>query len=326
MDQARLLVARDGRLSEEWLPACFAGRFPSAGPARFCEMPRLPGREPAIAATMAGYHLGLRILESPQKSPAPQPGARQLMTTPPPLISLVIPAWNEQSLLPRLLESVAVARRNFEAVRQGSAVEIIVADNGSSDATAAIARTGGCKVVRVDKRVIGAARNGGAAAAGGAIIAFVDADSVLHPECFSAIAAAMASPRTGGGSTGVRMERMSAGIALTLAVALPAVWLTRMDTGTVFCRREDFRALGGFDERRLAAEDIHFQWRLRRLLRARGEHLRRLTHVKTMTSTRKFDQYGDWHYFLRMPAFAWKLLRNPSAFSEFAKRYWYDGR
>ena len=46
-----------------------------------------------------------------------------------PLISLIIPAWNEAELLPRLLQSVEVARARFDG---GSGrVEVIVADNGS---------------------------------------------------------------------------------------------------------------------------------------------------------------------------------------------------
>ena len=47
-------------------------------------------------------------------------------------------------------------------------------------------------------------------------------------------------PGVVGGATGVTMERWSVGIALTFAMILPLVWLTGMDTGVVFMRREDF--------------------------------------------------------------------------------------
>ena len=43
--------------------------------------------------------------------------------------SLVIPAWNEEALLPRLLDTVDVARARFR--RGADAVEVIVADNAS---------------------------------------------------------------------------------------------------------------------------------------------------------------------------------------------------
>jgi glycosyltransferase involved in cell wall biosynthesis len=46
---------------------------------------------------------------------------------PPPRLSLVIPAYNESALLPRLLDSVMVARSRY--ARGGDAIEVIVADD-----------------------------------------------------------------------------------------------------------------------------------------------------------------------------------------------------
>ena len=242
-------------------------------------------------------------------------------------ISLVIPAWNEAALLPRLLDSVAAARDRWaETGRSAEDIEIIVADNGSTDATAQIAHERGCRVVPVEKRVIAASRNGGAAAAQGGILCFVDADSVVHPGSFIAVAAAMTDPRNVGGATGVTMDRWSAGIALAYAMMLPIAWLTGFDTGVVFCQRADFEALGGYDESRLVAEDVDFLWRLRRLGRSRGQRLVRLRHVKAVTSARKFAKHGDWHWFTQMPAIAWKLLRDRHAIGQFARRYWYEDR
>jgi glycosyltransferase involved in cell wall biosynthesis len=244
-----------------------------------------------------------------------------------PLLSLVIPAWNEAALLPRLLASVEVARRHWDmAGRSHADIEVVVADNGSTDATAQIARDCGCRVVPVEKRVIAASRNGGAAAATGEILCFVDADSVLHPDCFLAVAAAMENPRTLGGATRVTMERWSPGIAASFALILPLVWTTGFDTGLVFWRRADFQALGGYDETLLLAEDIDFLWRLTRLGRRRGQKLVRLRGVKTVTSTRKFDAHGDWHFFTQLPFHALRALRDRTTLSDFAKRYWYGGR
>jgi glycosyltransferase involved in cell wall biosynthesis len=238
-----------------------------------------------------------------------------------PDISLVIPAWNEAERLPRLLASVAAARAAY-----GGLVEVIVADNGSTDATAAVAEGAGCRVVPVERRCIAAARNGGAAVARAPVLAFVDADSVVHPRVFAAVAAAMADPRTLGGASRVTMERWSPGIALSFASMLPLVWATGFDTGVVFWRRADFEALGGYDESRMLAEDVDFLWRLRRLGRARGQRLVRLKGVRTTTSTRKFDQYGDWHWFVQMPRLAWQVLRGRRAAEGFARKYWYEGR
>ena len=102
----------------------------------------------------------------------------------------------------------------------------------------------------MSKRIIGASRNGGAALATAPILCFVDADMQIHPDSFNAIASAMASPRYVGGATGVTMERWSVGIALTYALILPLVWLTNMDTGVVFMRRNDYLETGGYPEGR----------------------------------------------------------------------------
>ena len=241
-----------------------------------------------------------------------------------PHISVVVPAHNEGLVLPRLLASLQSARDAH--VNGPAAVEVIVADNASTDDTAAVAAAHGCRVAPVEKRCIGAARNGGAAIAKGRVLAFVDADTVVHAFTFDAVQAALADARVVGGATGVTLDRWSVGLALTYAMMVPMVWATGMDTGVVFCRREDFEALGGYDESRLVAEDVDFLWRLRRLGARRGQRLRRLRHCKAVASTRKFDRHGDWHYFTQMPTVGWNALRGRDTLTEFAKRYWYGDR
>lgn len=239
-------------------------------------------------------------------------------------ISLVIPAFNEAELLPRLLDTVDRARSCFHGGSE--AVEVIVADNASTDATAAIARERGCVVVEVGKRCIGAARNGGAAVARGPVVSFVDADIRVHPETFNAIASVMGSAKIVGGATGVALERWSPGIALTYALFMPLVWTLRMDTGVVFCRRRDFEAIGGYDESFLFGEDVRLLFDLRRFGRTDGRRLTRLRSVKAIASMRKFDQWGDWHYFGLVPRLATRLLWRHGGDSELVRRYWYQTR
>jgi len=235
--------------------------------------------------------------------------------------SLVIPAHNEERLLPRLLDSVEVARERW---RHGpGAIEVIVADNLSTDCTATVAEERGCRVVRVEERRIASVRNGGAAVAEGEILCFVDADSEVHPETFDAIEDSLATGGVVAGATGVRMERWSLGIAVTWALFMPMVWLTRMDTGVVFCRKDDFVAIGGYDERRFFAEDVQLLWDLRRVGRKRKQRLTRLRTVKALGSTRKFDLHGDWHYFSDLFGLVPKMLWSPRASNEFADKYWY---
>jgi glycosyltransferase involved in cell wall biosynthesis len=181
-------------------------------------------------------------------------------------------------------------------------------------------------VVRVEKRVIGAVRNAGARAARGEILCFVDADARIHPETFNAIGRLLETRRYVGGASGVRLERMSAGIALTLALMLPLVWLTGMDTGVTFCRRQDFETIGGYREDLKFAEDVKLLLDLRRLGRRRGQRLGRTRSAKATASTRKFDRYGEWHYFALMARGLWGLLVRPRRLERWAHEYWYSDR
>jgi glycosyltransferase involved in cell wall biosynthesis len=236
------------------------------------------------------------------------------------LISLIVPAYNEAGYLPRLLDSVEAALDAYGGNR--SEVEVVVADNGSTDGTAALAVARGCRVVPAAPRSIGAARNAGARASRGDLLAFVDGDSRIHPETFNEIAARLGAGRVVGGATGVTMERWSPGIAATYAVLVMLVWLTGFDTGVVFCRRADFEAVGGYDERLRFAEDVAFLHALWRLGRRTKRRLVRARRAKAIASTRKFDEHGDWHYY----GFFWKAfvhLFGAGDMDVVAERYWY---
>ena len=64
-----------------------------------------------------------------------------------PRFSLVVPACNEEVLLPRLLETVAQARVRYHSGAE--AIEVIVADDASTDGTGRVARDWGAVVVPV---------------------------------------------------------------------------------------------------------------------------------------------------------------------------------
>lgn len=241
-----------------------------------------------------------------------------------PVFSVVIPAYNEAALLPRLLDSLDAARARFAG--GAGAIEIVVGNNASTDATADIARGRGCVVADVEKRTIAAARNGGARMARGRVLCFVDADSIMHPDTFNAIEAAMADGRCAVGASGVRMERMSPGIAVTWCLLVPMTRLAKLDTGVVFCRREDFAAVNGYNEDLLVAEDVDFMHRLKRLGRRRGARFRRLSGARTITSTRKFDRYGDWHYLPLMLKLPFALIFARARMRRGVWEYWYGGR
>ena len=241
-----------------------------------------------------------------------------------PRFSLIIPAYNEEAYLPALLDSVDKARSRYAGGPDD--IEVVVVDNASSDATADLARSSGCRVVREDRHVIAAVRNTGARNARGNVFVFVDADNIMHADTFNAIGRSLATGKVVAGATGVKMQRMSFGIAVTYVLMVPLVWLTRMDTGVVFCRREDFEAIGGYNEDRLFAEDVQFLWDLMRLGRKQGRKLSRITSAKAIFSTRKFDRHGDWHWLGLMLRFFYGLLFSKSSLDNFARMYWYGNQ
>jgi glycosyltransferase involved in cell wall biosynthesis len=250
------------------------------------------------------------------------------------LISLIIPAWNEAELLPRLLDSVDAARARFEG---GSGrIEVIVADNSSTDRTAEIARSRGCLVASVAKRCIAAVRNGGAAIARGEFLAFSDADLRIDQETFNYIAHVMHRPGFIGGGTGLVMERWSLGIRATLYLVLPPLWLIGLDGGVWFCRHSDFQAVGGDNEEVRVGEDVRLLLTLKRLGRHRRPRERLATRFTArklgfappyaINSARKFDKHGDWHMFRGALRHLPSLLFRRQVADQYIDRYWYSDR
>jgi glycosyltransferase involved in cell wall biosynthesis len=239
-------------------------------------------------------------------------------------ISLIVPAYNEAHYLPRLLDTVDVARKHYFA--GSDAVEVIVADNASTDETAEIARSRGARVIYVEKRAIAAARNGGARVAQSDIVAFVDADSLIHPNTFNEIERVMVTGKVIVGATGAKIERMSLGIALAVMMFMPMAYILGIDTGVVFCRHEDWEIVGGYDEGQLVSEDVRFLFALKKLGWKRGQHFARTKDAKAITSSRKFDKHGDWHFLIEMFRTPILFLFSRSKFNQLVKKYCYEDR
>jgi uncharacterized protein len=169
-------------------------------------------------------------------------------------ISVVVPALNEASAIGETLASV----------RRGRPHEIFVVDGGSSDATAAVAREAGARVVESAR---GRARqmNAGAARATGNVLLFLHADTTLGEGWPAAIAETLARRGVAAGAFRFRIAGSFAGKALVEHnTNLRSRRLGRPygDQG-LFVRRSTFEALGGFADLPLL-EDHELVARLRR--------------------------------------------------------------
>ena len=108
------------------------------------------------------------------------------MQTSPLRISVVIPALDEQAVIGACLDSLACQDWDGD-------VEVIVVDNGSTDATARIAREAGAVVIHEPRRGVCHARQRGTDAATGDIVVSTDADTTFDATWLSQIAEVMTS-------------------------------------------------------------------------------------------------------------------------------------
>ena len=177
------------------------------------------------------------------------------------MISFVVPAYNEELLLGRTLDAIDAAAR-----ASGQPFEIIVADDGSTDRTAAVAAEHGARVVAVHHRQISRTRNAGAQAATGNVFFFVDADTRITPAVVTAALAALAGGAVGGGCA-VRFDgKLPLYGHVLVWCLLPLYRLLGIAAGCcLFCTRKAFERTGGFDERLLAAEELAFSRALARV-------------------------------------------------------------
>jgi glycosyltransferase involved in cell wall biosynthesis len=140
-------------------------------------------------------------------------------------------------------------------------VEIVVADNGSTDRTLEIAARYPVRIVRVPWGFVSKVRNDGARVAQGQIVAFVDSDCDVLPHWYEALTSALADPRIG--VVGCRHELPASTTwcerAWQAAHVKPGEHLESdvayVPAGNMALRRDRFLSVGGFDESLETGED-----------------------------------------------------------------------
>ncbi|WP_295087639.1 glycosyltransferase [Ruminococcus sp.] len=211
--------------------------------------------------------------------------------------TVVIPAYNEEKYIGKCLRAV----RNAAKYVAPDNVEIIVVANRCTDRTADIARRYGARVITNEDRCIAAVRNAGIKAAKGKIIVTIDADSRMTKYSLAEIRSKLESRKYVGGGTNPKFDRMSLGIAAsTLYVALNLIPVMLKNGGYLsgamfWFNRSDFDAIGGFDETLVSLEDMDFAKRMKAHGKKSGRKYGTLKKSYVLTSSRKFDEFGDWY-------------------------------
>jgi GT2 family glycosyltransferase len=175
-------------------------------------------------------------------------------------ISVIIPARNAGATLEACLGSIR------EASAKTGPVELLVADNGSTDATAAIAKRLGATVLSVPGLRVSAVRNRAARTAQAPLLAFVDADHRVGPAWFEAVRNAFADTSiVAAGAEYVApddatwVQRTYDRLRLHRPGRHDVTWLP---SGNLAIRADVFQRIGGFDESLETCEDVDLCRRL----------------------------------------------------------------
>ena len=214
-------------------------------------------------------------------------------------LSIVIPTLNEAATIHATLASLQALR--------GRGVEVIVADGGSIDGTAALAAGLACRVTDAPRgRAL--QMNAGVVAAQGETLLFLHADTLLPAGADRCVLDGLAA----SGKCWGRFDVSIAGQPWLLRVV---AWLmnrrsrwTGIATGdqAIFVRREVFQSLGGFPDQPLM-EDIELSKRLRRL----GRPL--CLRERAVTSGRRWEARGVWRTIWLMWRLRWLYWRGVAA-------------
>jgi GT2 family glycosyltransferase len=179
-----------------------------------------------------------------------------------PRVSVVVCTHNGAQTLPECLERARqLSYPDFE---------VIVVDDGSSDASKEIAYRHGATVVGVDHRGLSAARNAGIARATGEIVAFLDDDAYPDPDWLHYVAAAL---RTNGHAgiggpnippdDGLVAECVAAAPGGPIHVLISDREAEHVPGCNMAFRKSALEEIGGFDEQfRVAGDDVDVCWRL----------------------------------------------------------------
>ena len=215
-----------------------------------------------------------------------------------PRLSIIVPVLDEAAAISALLDDLAPLRQH--------AVELIVVDGGSSDAT--VARCAGrADTILESQRGRALQMNAGAALARGELLLFLHADTVLPSGAAEAVLDALAEGADWG-RFDVRITGRSMMFPVISALMNARSRWTGIATGdqAIFVRRSVFAAVGGFPAQALM-EDVELSRRLRQISRPACLRLR------VATSGRRWESRGVWRTIWLMWRLRWRYWRGTPA-------------
>lgn len=207
-------------------------------------------------------------------------------------ISIIIPTYNEEQYLGGCLDSIFAL--DFPIDR----IEVILVDNGSTDKTHEIADSYAVKVLRDDKMNVSGLRNIGSKEAEGDILAFVDADCLVSREWLKQaskyfkreeVAAWGAPPELPSEATWVQETWY-----LIRRKQMPVQNVNWLETMNLFVRKEQFLAIGGFNESLITCEDVDFCYRIRRYGSIISDSSLKVVHLGEASTLKEFIRKEIW--------------------------------
>jgi rSAM/selenodomain-associated transferase 2 len=204
-------------------------------------------------------------------------------------LSIVVPALNEAAEIARTLAPLQAMR--------GRGCEVIVADGGSTDATAEIASSFADRVIAAP-RGRASQQNAGAAVARGAILLFLHADTHLPEHADDLVIGGLMASGRGWGRFDVRLTGRHPALRVVERMMNVRSRLTGIATGdqAIFVRRDLFGRMGGFPQIPLM-EDVALSRALKRL----GPPL--CLRRTVTTSSRRWEERGIFRTMVLM----WRL-------------------
>lgn len=229
-----------------------------------------------------------------------------------PRVSFVIPARNEEALIGEVLEAILVSVAQASSVARNdlwlpdTSFEVVVADDGSEDATPCIvgkfADEYGVRLFRCVGGTCAAARNAGAAVSAGRVLCFVDADTIVPENAVDRILElhenerrCLVLYRLASREPGIRawlwwtFWGLARHLPLASAKSMPAF---------MSCDRVHFDSYGPFEESRAITEEWRLTGAAYRYHNARFLYDRSLT-ARTSSRRMELQPFGYLRTFLK---------------------------